>query len=80
MYLHTLLLCVVLIFCQDFCWGGSTSSILDIMKAARNVSMMVKEQHMQAGDHEYEFLTTDELFYMATLGGAKGTYINLYQP
>ena len=78
MYLHTVFLCVFLIFCQDYCWGASSSSILDIMRDAKNVSMIVKKQHVQAGDHEYEPLTIDELFYMATLGGAKGTYIKMY--
>ena len=48
------------------------------MRDAKNVSMIVKKQHVQAGDHEYEPLTIDELFYMATLGGAKGTYIKIY--
>lgn len=79
MYLHTVLLRVVLIFCQDFCWGAPSSSILEIMRAAQYVSTrMVKEQHVQGGDYKYEPLTIDELFYMATLGGAKGTYIKVY--
>ena len=78
MYLHTVLLCVVLIFCQDSCWDDSSSSILDTIRAARKVSMIIKEQRVQAGDYKYEPLSTDELFYMATLGGAKGTYIKMY--
>ena len=78
MYLLAVLLHVVLIFCQDFCWGAPCSSMLEIMRAARNVSMIVKKQHVQGGDYKYEPLTVDELFYMATLGGAKGTYIKVY--
>ena len=48
------------------------------MRAARNVSVIVKKQHVQGEEYKYKPLTFDELFYMATLGGAKGTYIKVY--
>lgn len=51
--------------------GGQSSSILDAMRAALQVS-----SHLSILKDDYEALNYKDVFHMATLGGAKGKLFN----
>ena len=50
--------------------GGYSSSILDAMRCALHTSKAV--WFKRDGDPQYVPLSLDEVFYMATVGGASG--------
>lgn len=47
--------------------GGPTPSIREVMKSALDASI-----HLSFANDSYEPLKYDEVFYLATLGGAEG--------
>lgn len=57
----------ILILCID-CSGGYSSSMLDAMRQALQVSNVLALDR----DQDYQRLSYKEAFRMATLGGAKG--------
>lgn len=52
--------------------GGASPSIIEEMRSAIATSI-----HLSFGKDNYEPLTYKDVFYLATLGAAKGTYSNI---
>ena len=54
---------------------GSSFSILEAMRVAQRTSLALSQNLSMTLPPDYTPLTLAEVFYMATMGGAQGTYL-----